>query len=315
MHPESRTLPIDHDHIHNPALRNRLSHIEMWRLGAAFLLPMMLFVSGCGGKGSVTGQSTTTTASGSGGSGSNGSGSNGGTPQSTGTTISNVQTASGNWQSFGQIGPKYIDCPAPCPESTWKQVYGISNPSKSGNATEFEVSPRLPGADVLFTAGLIGTVSPQIPDADHKLLPTLHNFTYNADFYVTDASVTSALEFDVSLWMEGITGMTFGTQCSHYDGDWDVWNNATGQWTRTGIPCQFVNGWNHVTVQFRRQTNNDTRYQSITLNGKTYTINKEFPPMTAPKGWWGLAANYQMDSDAQGTPMTTYVDNLSITYQ
>lgn len=169
---------------------------------------------------------------------------------------------------------------------------------------------------MLFTAGVVGTNSPQRPDTDHTLLPTLHHFTYDADFYVTDASVTSALEFDISLFMDGITGMTFGTQCAHLqDGDWDIWNNGTGQWVSTGVPCQFANGWNHVTIELQRETNNDTLYQSITLNGKTYALNKEYPPTTAPAGWWGLAANYQMDSDAQGAPFKTYMDNLSITYQ
>lgn len=227
-----------------------------------------------------------------------------------------MQTTAGNWQSFGQIAPTFADCPAPCPQSTWQQVYGVSNPSKSGDATEFDLNPKMPGADVLFTAGVVGTMSPQIPDANHKLLPTLHHFTYDADFYVTDPSTTSALEFDISLFMGGITGMTFGTQCAHLqDGTWDMWNNATGTWISSGIPCQFAQGWNHITLEFQRQPNNDTLYQSVTLNGKTYAINKEYPPTTAPSGWWGLAANYQMDSDTHGDPMKTYVDNLSITYQ
>ncbi len=162
----------------------------------------------------------------------------------------------------------------------------------------------------------IGTTSPQLPDADHKLLPTLHNFTYDADSYVTDASSTSALEFDLSLFMEGITGITFGTQCARLrDGDWDIWNNGTGQWASSGVPCRFVNGWNHVTLTFQRQSNNDTLYQTIALNGTTNTIDREYPPGKAPAVWWGLAANYQMDSDGAGNPMKTYVDNLSVTYQ
>jgi hypothetical protein len=76
-----------------------------------------------------------------------------------------------------------------------------------------------------------------------------------------------------------------------------------------------VNGWNHVRLEFQPQTNNDTLYQSITLNGTTYMLNREYPPTAAPAGWWGLAANYQMDSDAQGDPMKTCVDNMSITYR
>jgi hypothetical protein len=329
MYPESRTPLIDRDFTLNQ--RNSLRTRGM---GVACLFAMMLFVFGCGGHGSVTGQSSSTTASGgagssgsgnsgtgtsgsgNSGSGTSGSGSSGSGSSPQSTTISKVQTPSGNWQSFGQIGPKFADCSAPCSESTWQENYGVSNPSKSGDATEFDVSPKRPGADVLFTAGVVGTTSPQIPDYSHTLLPTLHHFTYDADFYVTDSSTTSALEFDISLFMEGITGMTFGTQCAHLqDGDWDIWNNATGQWISTGDPCRFVNGWNHVTIEFQRQSNNDTLYQSITLNGTTYAINKEYPPTTAPKGWWGLAANYQMDSDRKGDPIKTYVDNLSITYQ
>jgi hypothetical protein len=356
MYPESRTLSIDHVCIHPQPNRN--SALRKCGLGTALLLAVALPACGCGGNGSVTGQSSSTTASGgsgsggsgsggsgSGGSGTSGSGNNGsnngggsgsgssgsgssgsgssgsgssggGSAQQSGTTISNVQTPSGNWQSFAQIGPKFIDCLAPCSEASWQQVYDVSNPSKSGKATEFDVNPKRPGADVLFTAGVIGTTSPQHPDAKHKLLPTLHDLTYSADFYVTDESVTSALEFDISMFMEGITGMTFGTQCAHLqDGTWDIWNNGKGQWISSGVPCQFQNGWNHVTLEFQRQTNNDTLYKSITLNGRTYTINKEYPPARSPKGWWGLAANFQMDSDRHGDPMKAYVDNMSITYQ
>lgn len=173
----------------------------------------------------------------------------------------------------------------------------------------------MPYADVLFTAALIGQNAPQRPDGNHKLLPTLHNFTYDADFYVSDKAVTQALEFDISLWMSGSVGMTFGTQCNYLgDHDWDIWNNAAGHWTSAGVPCQFVDGWNHVTLEFQRESNNDTLYKSITLNGTTYALNKTYAPTHTPGGWWGMQVNYQMDSDKQGSQNTTYVDNLNITY-
>ncbi|HLJ77571.1 MAG TPA: hypothetical protein VKT75_09165, partial [Acidobacteriaceae bacterium] len=72
------------------------------------------------------------------------------------------------------------------------------------------MTPNMPYADVLFTASLIGQ-NAQIDDADHTLLPSMHHFTYDADFYVDDPSVTSGLEFDVALWMDNNGGMTFGT--------------------------------------------------------------------------------------------------------
>lgn len=116
--------------------------------------------------------------------------------------------------------------------------------------------------------------------------------------------------------MDGITGMTFGTECNHLgDGDWDIWNNQTGHWTDSGAPCTFTDGWNHVTIQFERESNNYTLYQSITLNGTTYTLNQDFPPTTAPQGWWGVNLNYQLDSDSNGDQVNTYLDNLSLTYQ
>ena len=62
----------------------------------------------------------------------------------------------------------------------------------------------------------------------------MHHFTYDADFYVPDPSAANALEFDISLWMDGIAGMTFGTECNFLgEGDWDVWDNSTGSWIDT----------------------------------------------------------------------------------
>ncbi|HEX3986371.1 MAG TPA: hypothetical protein VHX13_07145 [Acidobacteriaceae bacterium] len=272
--------------------------------------------SGSGSSGSGSGSGSGSSGSGSGsGSGSSGSGSSG-DAQPAGTTLAAMQTPAGNWESWGQKGPSFVDCKAPCKESSWQQVYGIQSPSKSGNATRYEVNPKMPYADVLFSAQLIGEGAPKRQDADHKLLPSIHQLTYDADFYVNDPAVTQALEFDLSLWMSGVTGETFGTQCDHLgDGQWDVWNTAASQWKPTGKPCRFAYGWNHVTLQFERESNNDTLYKSITLNGTTYALNTMYPPAKAPGGWWGLTANYQMDSDAQGSQNTTYLDNLNITYE
>lgn len=229
--------------------------------------------------------------------------------------LSNLQTQAGNWQSFGQAGPDYVDCSAPCSESSWEQIFGVTDPSLSGNATMFDLDPRIPYADALFTAGVIGVNSPQIPDRTHTLLPSLHHFIYDTDFYVTNPGATQALEFDVSVWMSGIAGGTFGTECAHLgDGMWDIWNNATGHWESTGIPCEFVKGWNHFTLQVQRQADNSLLYESIALNGKTYTLNKVSASIMAPAGWWGINLNYQMDSNYLGTPNTTYLDNFSFSY-
>ena len=276
------------------------------RLCAVLLTCIATGLAGCGSQ-------TTTTATSSVSGGVGGSA----TPDSTvaPTVLSNLQTAAGNWQSFAQIGPSYIDCAAPCPEATWEQIYGVADPSLSGNATMFDLDPNLPWADALLTAGLVGDNSPQIPDTSHTLLPSLHNFVYDTDFYVTNPQATQALEFDISVWMSGVAGGTFGTECAYLgDGMWDLWNNGTGHWESTGIPCRFVTGWNHFTLQVQRQNDNSLLYQSLTLNGTTWALNKVSPSIMPPDGWWGINANYQMDSNSLGTPNTTYLDNFTFSY-
>jgi hypothetical protein len=279
---------------------------------SAILACILAFVVGCGyGPKTTFSMSAAAGTSGSSGGGAAGTGGSG----SSATVLTNLQTASGNWRSFAQVAPTYTDCAAPCATATWEEIYGVADPSLSGNATMFDLDPKVPYADVLYTAGLIGQNSPQVPDSDHVLLPTLHNFTYDAWFYVVTPEVTQALEFDVALWMSGVTGMTFGHQCNHLgDGNWDIWNNATNQWISTGAPCELAQGWNHVTIQVQRQPDNSLLYQSIALNGATFMLNIASPATSAPAGWWGLAANYQMDSDALGSPNTTYVDQFSVSY-
>jgi len=269
--------------------------------------------SGSGGSGSGS------SGSGSSGSGSSGSGSGSGSggSGSSGTVISNIQTLPNNWTSYGQVGPSYKDCsPSPCEGISWSMKPGITLPSLSNNATQFNLGGTAPYGDVLFETGLIGQNSKQIPDRDHSLLPTLHNFTYDADFYVTNPSITQALEFDISIWMSNIAGDSFGTHCDHLgDGTWKVWNNSTKHWVSTGKPCQFVQGWNHLTLQFERQSDNSTLYQSITLNGTTYSLNLSYPPAVAPAGWWGMETSFQMDGNSQPSANTAYLDNVTVTYE
>ncbi|MGH9615947.1 MAG: hypothetical protein ACRD28_04325 [Acidobacteriaceae bacterium] len=192
---------------------------------------------------------------------------------------------------------------------------GITLPSLSNDATQFNLGGTTAYGDVLFTAAQIGRSAPGVKDADHTLLPTVHNLTYDTDFYVTDATITQALEFDISFWMGDQAGMTFGTQCNYLgDKDWDVYDNATRKWMSAGVPCKLVDGWNHLTIQVQRQANNVTLYKSIALNGTTYTLNQSYPSVIAHTSWWGVDVNFQMDGNSKHSANTTYLDNLSLTY-
>jgi len=230
------------------------------------------------------------------------------------TVISNIQTATGNWRSWVQLPPNSADCLTPCSGTSIEEIFKVADPSLSGNATMFELNPASPYADALFSAQLIGQNSPSTPDSGRTLLPTIHNFTYDSYFYVTKDSITQVLEFDISMYMNGV-GMIWGTQCDHLgDGDWDIWDNVNNLWVSADVPCQFVNGWNHLTLNLQREDDNSLLYESIELNGTTYALNKTYPPGVADPSWWGITANYQMDGNAAFTANTTYVDNFSVTY-
>jgi hypothetical protein len=219
-----------------------------------------------GGSGNRTGPGSGG-GSGTGGSSGSGGGSGSGAGSSTnGTVLSNLQ-ASGGWNSWGELAPVYAICSAPCPGVTWSMAQGIQSTSLSGHATQFNLGGTIPYSDVLWSLPLIGQFSTQgLPDSSQTLLPTLHNFIYDAWIYVSDASATQALEFDVNMYMSGV-GMTWGNQCRIAGGnEWDIWDNVNAAWVPTGVACNpILGGWNHVTIQVQREADNTLLFQSIKL--------------------------------------------------
>ncbi|HTW49035.1 MAG TPA: Ig-like domain-containing protein [Acidobacteriaceae bacterium] len=233
-----------------------------------------------------------------------------------GTTLSSLQ-GSGGWNQWGELPPDYNICSSdPCGGVWWSMYQHDSSFSLSGNSTQFNIGGSTPYSDVLWSNPILGQGSTQgRPDTGHTLLPSLHNFTYDAYVYVTSLGVTQALEFDINMYISGV-GLEWGTQCDHLGtGQWDIWNNVDAKWVATGVPCNLENdAWNHVTVQVQRESNNDLLYKSITLNGVTYNINQTVAPFSVPAGWWGMTLNYQMDGNYKQASNTTYLDKFSFTY-
>jgi hypothetical protein len=189
------------------------------------------------------------------------------------------------------------------------------SPALSGNSTRFDLGGTTPYSDVLWSLPLIGQFSTQgLPDNSQTLLPSLHNFIYDAWFYDSNAPATQALEFDVSMYMNGI-GMIWGQQCRIAGGnEWDIWDNVNAAWIPTGIACNpVIGGWNHVIIQGQREADNSLLFQSISLNGTVNAVNKTYPPFTVPQSWYGVTVNYQMDGNFAQAADTTYLDNFTLT--
>lgn len=233
-----------------------------------------------------------------------------------GTTIWAMQAQPG-WNQWGELPPTLGICNAPCDGLVnWAMNQHISANSLSGDATQFNMSGNEPYTDVLWSYPFIGDGAPQnMKDHGHQLLPTLHNFTMDESVFVTDMAVTQSVELDINMFMGGV-GMEWGTQCNHLgDGMWDIWDNVNAHWMPTNVPCQLNdNAWNHVVIQVQREDNNDLVYQSITVNGVAYTINRTVAPFPVPQEWWGMNVNFQMDGNNRSTYNTAYVDNLNVTY-
>lgn len=237
-----------------------------------------------------------------------------GSTSTSGSTLSGLQ-AHGGWLSWGELAPKYAVCTS-CSGVKWSEVQHEKSVSLTGNGTRFNLGGTIPYSDALWSLKLIGSMSALgIKDSNHTLLPSLHNFTYDAYVYVTDLSVTQSVEFDLNMFLNG-HGLEFGTQCDHLDHqDWDVWNNVKVKWVETGVPCALVNhAWNHVTIQLQRLSNNNLLYKSITLNGKTHVINITVAPFSVPSSWWGLNVNYQLDGNHTQASNTMYMDKFNVTY-
>jgi hypothetical protein len=237
------------------------------------------------------------------------------TVQGSGNTFYNLQSSKG-WNSWGQLAPSYSDCNNPCSGVNWSMEQGLNAPSLSGSAAKFTLGGKTPYSDVLWENPVIGQFSTQgLPDLDQKLVPSLHNFTYDAYFYLDNPKVTQAMEFDVN-WFQNSVGMTWGTECRIEGGnEWDIWDNVNAKWVPTGVPCNpLSNGWNHVTLNVQRGPNNTVVYQSITLNGFTANLNKSYAPFTVPPSWYGITVNFQMDGDRGQKAFTSYLDNFSFMY-
>lgn len=231
-----------------------------------------------------------------------------------GNVFTNLQ-ASGGWTAYGEFPPNYDICTNCGPGVTWSMNQGTNSPSLTGNATKFAIGGTNPYSDVLWTNPLIGDFSSQgLPDANHQIIPNLHNFTYDTYFYGANLGLSEVLEFDINQYFNGM-GFTWGHQCRIAGGQqFDIWDNVNWKWIPTGVPCNPVNNsWNHLTLQVQRTWDNKLQYHSITLNGVTTVLDWYFPPFSVGS-WYGVTANYQMDGNYKQDPYTVFVDKFSLDY-
>jgi len=265
------------------------------------------------GSGSSSGSSG---GSGTGSSGTSNSGSSSGNGNSDAKSFSNLDQQNG-WTGYALLPSAYSICSS-CqpsgPQVTWSRTTGVSSPSLSGNSTEHTIGGTTAYADVLWNNHLIGDYSSQdLPDSDQTLAPSLHNFTYDVYFYASDFSKSQALEFDINQFVDG-KSYIWGHECRIAAGnEWDIWDDQKQKWHPTGVGCWPQNkSWNHLTIQVQRTSDGHLLFQSITLNGKTATLNYYEEPSST--NWYGVTINYQQDGNANQKQYSVWLDKLTFSY-
>jgi hypothetical protein len=192
---------------------------------------------------------------------------------------------------------------------------GVTSPSLSGNSSSFTIGGQTPYSDVIWINHLIGDYSTQnLPDPNYSLTEATHNFIYDVYFYGTNLSTAEALEFDINQFVDG-KSFIWGTQCRIANGNWwDISINNGQNWQPTGnAPCNPIeNGWNHVTIQVQRTSDDQLLFQTITLNGQTYTLN--YYEDAGTSDWHGITINYQEDGNYAQQQYSVTLDNLNFTY-
>ncbi len=231
-------------------------------------------------------------------------------------TFANLHQQSG-WTGYALLPPLYNICSS-CvpsgPQTKWAMTQSVSSPALSGKSARMDVGGLTVYSDVLWNNHLIGDFSSQgLPDADHSIIPNVHNFTYDVYFYATDISASQALEFDINQFVNG-QSFIWGHECRIAGGnEWDIWDNPGQKWHPTGIPCNPVNNsWNHLVIQAQRTSDNHLLFQSISLNGQTATLNYYETP--TPTTWYGITINYQQDGNYKQQPYSIWLDKVTFTY-
>jgi len=230
-------------------------------------------------------------------------------------TFSNLHL-SGGWTGYALLPTSYNICSS-CspngPQETWSRWTGVGSPSVSGNSAQHNIGGKTQYADVLWNNHLIGDFSSQgLPDTNRTIVPNVHNFTYDVYFYANNIAVSQALEFDINQFFGG-KSFIWGHECRIAGGhQWDVWDNPAQHWHPTGIPCNPVNGWNHLVIQVQRTSSNQLLFQSITLNGVTSNVNYTTNP--TPSNWYGITVNYQQDSNYAQQAYSIWLDKFNFTY-
>lgn len=221
------------------------------------------------------------------------------------TTISDIQNLPG-WQS----------CSADFPAGSGRdgQVCASGNPGATSTLTPNQSSPAMDGKSAHFTiSGPNYSNILYFNAIEGGDQPT--HFTYDLYFYLTDPSAPQALEFDINQGFGGVRWV-WGSECNfkgESPGMWDIWDDASGIWRETNIPCNPfpANTWTHLVWNVER-VGNQVHYISLTIGDQTYNVDTYYDNQ---QNWTleEIDVAFQMDVNEQAQSYDVWLDQVKLT--
>jgi hypothetical protein len=229
------------------------------------------------------------------------------TSQQAQTTIGDIQNLPG-WQS----------CAADFATGSGRdgQVCASGNPNPPvSTITQGQATPSMDGKSAQFTMGGPNGYSNELYFNAVAGGDSVSHFTYDLYFYVDNPAAPQALEFDVNQTFGG-RRWVWGSECNfkgEHPGRWDIWDDSTGLWKGTSIPCDAfpANTWIHLVWKFER-VGEQVHYISLTVGDQLYNVDTYYGDQP---GWTleEIDAAFQMDLPQPPVSYNVWLDKVNLT--
>jgi hypothetical protein len=209
------------------------------------------------------------------------------------TTFTRIEEMSG-WKSCGNCTKLY--------GATYSMQQHISSPSRDGNSTKFSVGGTTPGGAGLWYRSMSSN-------------GIARNFIYELYYYMKTPWAAGAMEFSTNQ-RSGYKWYRWDTQCLfNSTGVWRLWNNATGHWYSTSIPCKRPAPYTWTKLVFEgKKVNGKVLFVSITVNGQKHYLNKAFYPLPISTSTRLIQIHFQLNGDSKMTDYSAWGDQFRLTY-
>ncbi len=210
-----------------------------------------------------------------------------------------LQSQSG-WRTCGGCGNQGGTGTGP----DYNLTQGISNPSLSGDSTDFYVN-----GGPAYTGGYYFIEQPIIPNPVTYL-------QYDFDLFVPGQYVDApqALEFECQQTVNGFT-YNFAWQADYASNTWRVFNYTTKVWEPTAINLNRFSPdrWHHITALYHA-AGTQVVHDALIVDGQRHDANITHEATQTGTGNEFTAA-FQVDLNASSTPYHVFVDNMKVTFK